>query len=163
MSTSHAFNHISPTRPGHRLHRSITELSPPTRRSQPTSSSNHRTNHHLQHPHQLITSGRRARSSDKGRDKDSDPHTAHPNLQPFLAGETRWREGIRTDHGTPVDSLNGSRRQSIFDVDGVGRRLEGSHREQRRIVSEKDVQEEKEKGALREKYECYTIGLRECC
>jgi hypothetical protein len=152
MSTSHAYDHVSPTRPGHRLHRSITELSPPTRKTQPSSSSNQRSNHHLHHPHHLITSSRRARSSDKGRDKDSEPQSAHPNLQPFLAGETRWREGARTEHGTPADSINGSRRQSLFDVDGVGRRQEVGVREQRRVISEKEVQEEKEKEVLREKY-----------
>ena len=154
MSTSYAYNHIAPPRPSHRLHRSITEISPPTRKPQTVTSSNPRINHHLQTPHHLVTSARRARSSDKGRDAEHNPQSAHPNLQPFLAGEGRWREGIRTGHGTPADSLNGSRRQSVFDADGAGGRMNTSSWEQRRVVSEAEVQEEKEKGRLREKYAC---------
>jgi len=42
----------------------------------------------------------------------------------------------------------------VFDADGAGGRMNTSSWEQRKVVSEAEVQEEKEKGRLREKYAC---------
>jgi hypothetical protein len=149
----------SPPRPSHQIHRSISEVSPPTLKL-------HRPNHHQHHSHthhHAHLHSRRAQSNEKNKERE--PQSAHPNLQPFLGGEGRegrernWRDigQARSEGVTPAGSRDVSRRPSAgaWDSDagpGAGTGVVGGipfPRERERRVKDGEVKEERERGVLR--------------
>lgn len=133
----------SPTRPTHRITRSITEVSPPTIK----------TGHRLytsSHHHHYHHSSRRARSSEKEASTTCEPQSAHPNLQ---GADPRWREGVKSEFGTPAESRRASGAALDADVwNAMSSGNTGGYMVERRTIKEGEVKEEIERGVLRKAY-----------
>ena len=111
------------SRPKHQSNRSITEASFPKL---------DRPHHHHPHIHRHPKDA-----------KAKETQSAHPNLQSNTWGSI---DGIKSEGVTPAMSRNQSRQASIL---GMAGEIEGSVRDERRIVREGELESEKERSVLR--------------